>query len=140
MFSLIITIVSIALVAALAVATIYYGGSAHSEARRVAEASTAINAMQQVHAAVTMYRMDKHTLPPDIAALEGDYLRQVPEGDFTFGNDYLLSYVENQDNCEAINKKLEFVPSSAQDTNGNGLPECDNITADIRACCERVTP
>lgn len=56
MFSLIITIISIALVAALAVATIYYGGSAFTEGSVKAQASTFINAGQQVAGAVSVYQ------------------------------------------------------------------------------------
>ena len=42
MFSLIITIISIALVAALAVATIYYGGDAFNQGTTKAKASTIV--------------------------------------------------------------------------------------------------
>ena len=54
MFSLIITIISIALVAALALATLYYGGDAFNQGRAGADASRLINEGQQVNAAVAL--------------------------------------------------------------------------------------
>lgn len=54
MFSLIITIISIALVAALALATLYYGGTAFNQGRAGAEASRLINEGQQINAAATL--------------------------------------------------------------------------------------
>jgi hypothetical protein len=55
MFSLIITIISIALVAALAVATIYYGGSAFTQGTAKAQASAFVAAGQQVSGALTLF-------------------------------------------------------------------------------------
>lgn len=90
MFSLIITIISIALVAALALATIYYGGSAFSRGNDGATAARLINEGQQVNGAVTMYLADvagnsaaalgsdNGTAGVQIAELSPSYLSQVP--------------------------------------------------------------
>lgn len=48
MFSLIITIVAIALVAALALATLYYGGAAFQKSTIEAQATRAITHGQQI--------------------------------------------------------------------------------------------
>lgn len=58
MFSLIITIISIALVAALALATIYYGGSAFNRGSDTAKASQIINEGQQINGAAQMALAD----------------------------------------------------------------------------------
>jgi sensor histidine kinase regulating citrate/malate metabolism len=50
MFSLIITIISIALVAAIAVATLYYGGTQFSQGTAKATADQIISAAQQIAA------------------------------------------------------------------------------------------
>ena len=52
MFNLIISIISIALVAALALASIYYGGEAFNKGTTDADASTIINQGQQIQAAI----------------------------------------------------------------------------------------
>lgn len=79
MFSLIITIISIALVAALAVATIYYGGSAFTQGTAKANASALVGASQQITGANTLYFNDKSANAADINALvTGGYLQAAP--------------------------------------------------------------
>ncbi len=58
MFSLIITIISIALVAALALATLYYGGSAFNRGSDAADAARLINEGQQINGAVAIAKAD----------------------------------------------------------------------------------
>ena len=84
MFSLIITIISIALVAALALATIYYGGAAFNRGSDGAKASQLINEGQQINGAVTMAKADAAaggTALEDLADLttaSPAYLAQLP--------------------------------------------------------------
>lgn len=78
MFSLIITIISIALVAGLAIATLYYGGSAFTEGNTRASASAVINQAQQIAGAATLYSVQKAEHATDIAQLEPDYLSSLP--------------------------------------------------------------
>ena len=58
MFSLIITVISIALVAVLAIASIYYGGSAMTTGTAKANAATLVNHGQQLNGANAMYKND----------------------------------------------------------------------------------
>jgi len=84
MFSLIITIISIALVAALALATLYYGGSAFNKGAAGATAARLINEGQQVNGAVALYQADvgagsTATVITDLAGLvTAGYLSSVP--------------------------------------------------------------
>lgn len=84
MFSLIITIISIALVAALALATLYYGGTAFNKGSATAEASRLINEGQQVNGAVTMYNADFQSGATAVAVtnltglVTATYLSSVP--------------------------------------------------------------
>src|ERR1700730_4423918 len=86
MFSLIITIISIALVAALALATIYYGGSAFNRGSAQAQASTLISQAQQIAAAEVLYANDHagaYDLTASDATLSGltsapTYLTTIP--------------------------------------------------------------
>jgi type II secretory pathway pseudopilin PulG len=78
MFSLIITLVSIALVAALALATLYYGGSSWLRGNAAA-AATLANQGQQVLAAMTLYYTEHSAYPADLQDLvNGEYLKTVP--------------------------------------------------------------
>ncbi len=79
MFSLIISIIAIALVAALALASIYYGGTAFQEGSTDAEASTVVNQGQQVQAAVEMAKVaEKWTNTSDQDDLLTEYLKEIP--------------------------------------------------------------
>lgn len=79
MFALIITIISIALVAALAIASIYYGGTAFSQGTAQAQASTIINQAQQIGAGVTLYENDNGgTAPASVTILTPTYLQAQP--------------------------------------------------------------
>lgn len=79
MFSLIITIISIALVAALALATLYYGGDAFNQGRAGAEASRLINEGQQLNGAVALGKATNVTPLVDLQDLvDGDVLTQLP--------------------------------------------------------------
>ena len=137
MFSLIITIVAIALVSLLAVATLFYGSDAQDNARVSAEASKALNSMQQVHAAVTFYTADKNQPPPDLAALEGHYLKSIPEGDWDIHAAYVASNVTTLDACKDINRRLDFVVTTEVDPDANGVPNC-SLVPNVRLCCENV--
>lgn len=106
MFSLIITIISIALVAALALATIYYGGSAFSKGGDAAKAVQLINEGQQLQGAYTLALVDvkAHTAVADLVA--GGYLAQAPAGwsqDNT--RQGFVSPAVTTAVCEAVNAK-----------------------------------
>lgn len=86
MFSLIISIISIALVAALAAATVYFGGAAFNKGSAGADASTFVNAGQQIAGAFTLASADGYTVDTvadlnagDLVKTKGEiYLAQIP--------------------------------------------------------------
>ena len=82
MFSLIITVISIALVAALAVSTLYFGGDAFNQGTSEARANTLINQATQIDAARQLYRAGEGTGAGDVTALVNEgYLASAPELD-----------------------------------------------------------
>ncbi len=82
MFSLIITIISIALVAALALATLYYGGDAFNRGSVAAQASRLINEGQQANGAVALAKADAAAGDAAVTTWDGlvdaKYLSQLP--------------------------------------------------------------
>ncbi len=78
MFALVITLISIALVAALALATLYFGGTNWTRGGAAAAAATATNQGEQIRAAMALYRLDHGRYPANLAELEGVYLRVIP--------------------------------------------------------------
>ena len=104
MFSLIITIISIALVAALALATIYYGGSAFNRGSADAKASQLINEGQQINGAFAMAKADAQangtTAPSTLAALvTNNYMSQTP-ANWAVGTDTLAGAVVREVSAE----------------------------------------
>lgn len=84
MFSLIITIVAIALVAALALATLYYGGTAFQKSTVSAKATRVITHGQQIQGAQDAFRADFGRWPTEEELLGANdrglvYLRSWPE-------------------------------------------------------------
>lgn len=80
MFSLIIAIVSIALVVALVAATSYHGGDTVTKARATASASEVVSAGQQVMGALTMHHALNGAYPSSIDELmTGGMLKSLPQ-------------------------------------------------------------
>ena len=108
MFSLIITIISIALVVALVAATMYYGGDTLNQGRAQADAATLVSAAQQITGAVQMHVALEASQPADLAALvNADYLSSVPaalDGVFTLStaNKTLTAPVTSDDVCAIL--------------------------------------
>jgi type II secretory pathway pseudopilin PulG len=81
MFSLIISIISIALVVILAGASLYYGGDAFNKGGAKGEAAQFANEGQQISAAMTMFKSDNGgTYPTSDADIAPEYLKSFPEG------------------------------------------------------------
>ena len=92
MFQLIVAVISIALVAALAIASIFYGGDAFNQGSLKANVTTLVNGGQQISGAQALYKTEhagvsaKHleedaTATPPVTAdevLVGEYLNAVP--------------------------------------------------------------
>lgn len=128
MFSLIITVVSIALVAILTYVAIYYGGSAWSNSKQKADAATMINSGQQIAGAVQMYRNDTGNVPADLSELVSNskYLTAIPEGAWTTGTNSVVSAV-SEAQCMEINSQLGLNLAS--------IPSCDDKNFDSTSVC-----
>ena len=113
MFSLIITVISIALVAALAVSTLYFGGDAFNQGTSEARANTLINQGTQIDAARQLYRAEEGTDADDIEAdLVPEYLASLPsleDGVWEISDGihfFNMSALDDaEDVCEAVEEK-----------------------------------
>jgi hypothetical protein len=137
MFSLIITVISIGLVAALAVATMYYGGDTFMQGKPDAEAARYINEGQQISGAIRLYQAEQHgNLPQDLGAdLVPVYLKQMPESGVNWGiaTDAIIKSVEDTQTCERINIRAGMEDPTPI--------SCDEVSADLTYfCCIPTTP
>lgn len=135
MHSLIIVIISIALVAAIAVSTLFFGGDAVTSGNSRALAAARLNELNQTAAAVEYFRSVNHRLPNTMQELlDGDYLRTVPNQEIFFEPDYVVVRAESLEQCQAVNQQLNYqeTPSCAELAHLNDVP--------ITVCCTRPVP
>jgi len=118
MFSLIITIIAIALVAALALASIYYGGSAFNKGSEKAAASTLINNAMQVSAAMTLAEVEGVT--PAAGAVDGshnlvtgNYLSGAVNGLSIGTTGNVVGTPSSQAVCDAVNAQSDHTDTAA---------------------------
>jgi len=86
MFNLIVAVISIALIAAMAGASLFYGGAAFTESTAAARATTLVNSGAQIAGAQQLYMIDNSgtragaTTATTVAAstLVSDYLQAAP--------------------------------------------------------------
>lgn len=88
MFSLIITIISIALVVALVAATMYYGGSALNQGTVKADAAGFVAGAQQISAALSMHELDGKGNP---VAIDDSTNTMYDYIDLLISNNYLAT-------------------------------------------------
>jgi hypothetical protein len=122
MFSLIITIISIALVAALALATLYYGGDSFNKGSTEADASKIATQAQQILGAITLYRAEKTGAPTFANLISDKYLTMIPSAvkdasewkEVVSGSgSFWTKEAVSKEVCQAFNKKI---------ANVNGIP------------------
>lgn len=119
MFSLIITIISIALVTALALATIYYGGSAFRQGADAARAATLVNGSQQIVGAYQFYQATTGVAPTSTAQLiSSGALASAP------GRLYLLETITGTDG--------PYV------TEGDGMTGVDGLPLEVCQALDKV--
>ncbi|MDO8416308.1 MAG: hypothetical protein Q7S87_08875 [Agitococcus sp.] len=82
MFSLIVSIISIALAIALSAAAMFYGGNSFGALSQKAHAAQLIDETQQIQAAILLFKEDNARLPISSAELtiSGKYLKSMPTG------------------------------------------------------------
>ena len=120
MFNLIISIIAIALVVALAGASLYYGGDAFSKGSEEAKAATYVNQAQQIQAAATLYRASEGSKPQDMDALTSNgYLASEPK------------VALGTDGTWALDADNIFVVQALFDTSKSGLTDgvCEAVNA-----------
>lgn len=133
MANLIITLISIALIAVIAVATLYNGGDAFRQGSASGAAAQMVNAGQQITAANILFANDNGgELETSLATLAStqQYLSSIPRvpqdsviSDDITDNDITISGV-NQQVCEAVNKQAgegnDVVLTTEADVDGFG--------------------
>lgn len=106
MFNLIVSVVSIVLVATLAIATVYYMSDFTGESHEDAEASRSINEIEQVVGAINMYQAENGGRIPESkqVLVDDEYLRAIPDG-VDFSTDQIQRQMTDVLACVKVNER-----------------------------------
>lgn len=128
MFSLIITIIAIALTAALAVATLYYGGTSFTNASLRARVAKDLEQMTTIAGANTVYTNSTGGIPaPDLDALiTSNFLSSNPQGRWSSEAGATFAPLTDTKECLAVNASLGI----------QGIPACSDSTIITPSCCQ----
>lgn len=130
MFSLIVTLIAIALVGALALATLYYGGPAFNKGSEAAKLAGLLNESTQVQGAAALYRAENSGAGPATVAdlVANDYLKTALTSNGTSwstGGGFATTTTTSLAQCTAFNAKYGIT----------GVPACSGDTITGPHCC-----
>jgi len=132
MFSIILSIVAIVLVALIVVASLYYGGNAWNSSGASAAAATLINQSSQIQGAIEAYKSDNAGQVPASMSdlLNNNYLNAAPNQSWNFSTDAVVTQQLDQNACIRANNMLGY-------TYGSTIPSCsDSTIANKTICCQ----
>lgn len=130
MSSIIITVVAIVLVAILAIAGMFYGGTAMLGKRNDATAAQVINQSSQIVGAVELFKTNNAGTSPATAQalVDGGYLRDMPNTSWHFSDDAIVRTDLTDKECAAINKRLTGDPE---------IKACPSGVPGTAICCTK---
>ncbi|MBC8738485.1 hypothetical protein F6X40_17060 [Paraburkholderia sp. UCT31] len=131
MFSLLVTVISIALVVVLAAATMYYGGGVISNSGAAGNASKVLNESTQITGAIQSYQNDNAgSLPASMSDLiTGGYLASAPSQSWSFSTDAVIAQQMALGSCNKTNADLGY--------NLSAPPSCsDPAWQNVTVCCQ----
>lgn len=131
MFSLIITIIAIALVTLLALATLFYGAEYVKDGKYRTEVAKSLQQGAQIVGAFEVYRANNHGLPTGTEAeiiqhmIDEEYLQQWPHEAWGLRNDYAVKTDMSSEACQRINKNFDI----------DYIPKCTDAGFHLRTYC-----
>ena len=146
MFNMIVAVISIALIAVMAVAGIWYGGSTYTSQTQKTQYTTMVNAASQIKGAMEIHRVRTGLYPTGVAD-EGagitatqdmlinlttqEYLSSVPDGKWIVDGGFIKATMADEAACERANMFAGFTLE---------CPTCDDPTRADYPACSTTTP
>lgn len=130
MFSLVVSIIGILLVAVLSAAAIYYMGDSTHSAKSTGDLARVINEASQIHGAVLLREQDKPGVPLNSMQqlLDEEYLTSAPNSDWNISPVGMIRPVSSIEQCTEFNKRHGYEFETP--------PSCsDEQYARSRVCC-----
>jgi len=138
MFQLIVAVISIALVAVMIIAAMWFGGDVFAESKQRSMYAEHVNAAAQIDGALQLYYQENGAFPRDAsgnalqdgalvqALVSGKYLNSPPNGEWRVSADQLYKPVADVNQCAILNKVAGFDINTPGVT--DGCPPCGNDT------------
>lgn len=147
MFSLVITVVAIALVTLLAIATLFYGAEYFNDGKYRTEVAKSLQEGAQIVGAFEVYRANNHGLPTGTEEqiikhmVEKQYLQQWPDEAWGLRNDYAVRTDMTNEACKRINKNfnIDYVPRCT-DEGFHLRTYCCSLSSELPADAGTTTP
>ena len=129
MFTLIVIAISIVLVAVLAAATLWYGGTQFLHGQTNAKAAQVVNESSQIQGAVQAWKLNNgDNLPSSMSDLVNyGYLNGVPSASWSFATDSVQSQILDQPACLQADTMLGY--------NFSTVPGC-SAYPNVTICCD----
>jgi len=128
MFSLIIVIVSVALVVAVVAATLYHGGDTVTEGSRHAQSAQILNEGSQLRGALVLYQANTGAEATSVTDLVTSKTLTTALPGWEIIDGYAYRSVDNRDVCLAANEKVGV----------HTVPACSDATyAGTAVCCSQ---
>lgn len=135
MFQVIIAVISIALVAIIAIAMIWFGGSVFTTGSDRALYAQLMNHGSQIEGALKLYNADKGYYPAGtsqevLGTLTADdagrtYLKDVPKGDWYVEGGTIYRALDDMGQCKRVNAVAKKDMSLADSY--DGCPPCNGV-------------
>jgi len=144
MFSLIISIIAIALVVALAGASLYYGGASFTESSSKANAAQYMNEASQIAGSISVYKNDEGGVLPSGFALNDltpSYLVEIPSGEWAVNGSNIVRTGVSGLECFNVNQTATNIEYGSGDTDvtevdpGKYVPNCDKADLPTEVIC-----
>lgn len=130
MFSLVVSIIGILLIAVISAAAIYYMGDSTHSAKGSGDLARVINEASQIHGAVLLREQDKPgiSLSSMQQLLDEKYLASAPSTEWNISPVGMIRPVSSVDQCKEFNKRHGYDLETP--------PLCsDQAYANSRVCC-----
>lgn len=147
MYTLIIGVIAIVVVAILTLATLFLGGHIFTSSADKGRYSQYINHSEQIAAAMRLYQHDKGETPPGtpmqiiqaLAEPSADgrtYLSTIPQGDWYMADNAIYRKLMDGGECKRMNTVAGKQVS--EPTSNNGCPPCDAAEFGDWPACART--
>jgi hypothetical protein len=141
MFQLIIAIISVLVVAILAICGYFFLGDSFTNNSDKALYAKSMNGESQIEAALNLHLASHGVYPTGTSQqildnlVAEQYLASIPEGSWAIGDNQITKSIESENQCKAINRV------AGKDVSTVPCPACDDAAYDdYPACTQAATP